>query len=345
MSVTRAVEAVASMPPMASSEYHVVATGIAERLAAAELDALERCIADTSDPQRGFNALYVLLARHRRALDASRFRALYQRHAARFDGVPMRAVLDSDMAMLEQAGPDLVTALRHAETALAAYPGNLALVAHHARILAEYAWSGGEVGREDLASAVRRMERAIETAPERPRFRAVHAQLTGLLGDFDLALASIQRALDLEDSEQTGYAMRVVEYHRIRADITLHREATAIRARLEEATTQVADTLQERLDKAVADVGQQARTELGKVRAETLGTLGLLAAVIAFIVTTTQIADRQPVDAALRLLTGCAGMLSLVFTAFAAVFGVARPTRLILPALLGGGLLLVAFLT
>ncbi|MCL7495492.1 hypothetical protein M8I34_29400 [Streptomyces sp. MCA2] len=345
MADTQVLDAVAAMPPMVSSEYHVVATGIAARLSAAEMDALERCVTDASDPARGFNALYVLLARHRRALDAGRFRGLYQRHAARFDGVPMRAVLDSDMAMLEQAGPDLVTALRHAETALAAYPGNLALVAHHARVLAEYAWSGGETGQEDLASATGRMERAIETDPERPRFRAVHAQLAGLLGDFALALTSIQRALDLEDSEQPGYAMRVVEYHRIRADITLHREATAIRGRLDEATAQFADTLQERLDKAVAGVEERAKSEIGKVRSETLGTLGLLAAVIAFIVTTTQIADRQPVDEALRLLTGCAGMLSLVFTAFAAVFGVVRPTRLILPALLGSGLLLAAFLT
>ncbi|WP_411135764.1 hypothetical protein [Streptomyces sp. C10] len=345
MADTEVLDGVAAMPPMVSSEYHVVATGIATRLGAAEMAVLERCIADASDPARGFNALYVLLARHRRALDASRFRALYQRHAAPFDGVPMRAVLDSDMAMLEQAGPDLVTALRHAETALAAYPGNLALVAHHARILAEYAWSGGETDPADLARAMVRMERAIETDPERPRFRAVLAQLAGRLGDFGLALASIQRALDLEDSEQAGYAMRVVEYHGIRADITLHREATDIRARLDEATAQVAGTLQEQLEKTVADVEERARAEIGKVRSETLGTLGLLAAVIAFIVTTTQIADRQPVNEALRLLTGCAGMLSLVFTAFGAVFGVVRPARLILPAVLGGGLLLAAFLT
>ncbi|QIK10737.1 hypothetical protein G7Z12_36435 [Streptomyces sp. ID38640] len=137
----------------------------------------------------------------------------------------------------------------------------------------------------------------------------------------------------------------MVEYHRIRADITLHREATDIRARLDEATAQVAGTLQEQLEKTVADVEERARAEIGKVRSETLGTLGLLAAVIAFIVTTTQIADRQPVNEALRLLTGCAGMLSLVFTAFGAVFAVVRPTRLILPAVLGGGLLLAAFLT
>lgn len=72
------------MPPMVSSEYHVVATGIAARLSAAEMDTLERCVTDTSDPARGFNALYVLLARHRRALDAGRFRGCTSgtRHAS-----------------------------------------------------------------------------------------------------------------------------------------------------------------------------------------------------------------------------------------------------------------------
>ncbi|MFJ3950675.1 hypothetical protein SLV14_007654 [Streptomyces sp. Je 1-4] len=59
MANTEVLDAVAAMPPMVSSEYHVVATGIATRLGAAEMAVLERCIADTSDPTRGFNALYV----------------------------------------------------------------------------------------------------------------------------------------------------------------------------------------------------------------------------------------------------------------------------------------------
>lgn len=95
-------------------------------------------------------------------------------------------------------------ALRHAVTAVTAYPDNLALVAHHARVLAEYGWSGAETSEDEVREALTQVERAVEISPDQPRYRAVRAQLAALLNDFDTALASIQRALDLEDSSRAG---------------------------------------------------------------------------------------------------------------------------------------------
>ena len=329
---------------MASSDYHTEAAFVASSLTPADIVALETVLCDDGCAELGFHAFYVLLARHRRTLDASRFRSLYDRHAARFADVPMRAVLDSDMALLDPAGPDLVTALRHAERAVERLPGNQALVAHHARVTAEYAWSGGAVPAEDLRAVLRRVNRAIEADPRRPRFRAVRAQLAALLGEFDSAVRAIDRALDLEDSGQLGYEVRVVEYHRIRADIVLRREVRAVRSQLDEATARVEEAMREQLDRTAREAETRLNAETGRLRSETLGSLGLLAAVIAFIVTTTQVADRQPVGEALRLLTGVAGMLALVFTAFGAAFGTGRPARLVLPAVMGTVLLLGAVL-
>lgn len=324
------------MPPLESSDYHQAATEICSQLDASGMEGLEGLIADEEQASRGFNALYVLLARHRRSLDASRYRQIYQRHAARFASVPMRAVLDSDLALLDPMGPNLVSALRHAESALAAYPENLPLVAHHARVLAEFAWSGGEVDVTDLRAALDQVNRATEFSPDRPRFRAVRAQLSALLGDFETALASIQRALDLEDSEQAGYAMRVVEYHRIRADVVLRRETEEMHRRLCESTERLEASMKNQLYRVVEETRQREQQEITRLRSETLGSLGLLAAVIAFIVSSTQIVDKLPVREALTLLAGVSGMLTLVFTAFGAAFGVGRYRRLVVPLLLGG---------
>lgn len=338
------LEALASLPPMASSDYHPQAALLASSLAAADIVQIEAAIGDESGTELGFHAFYVLLARHRRTLDASRFRSLYQKHAARFAHIPMRAVLDSDMAMLDPAGSDLATALRHAERAVQQLPGNQALVAHHARVMAEYAWSGGEVPAEELRSVLRSVDRAIESDPQRPRYRAVRAQLTALLDEFDNAVRAIDRALDLEDSTQLGYEVRIVEYHRIRADIILRREVKAVRSQAKEAASRVEEAMRAQLEQTAQETESRLNAEIGRLRSETLGSLGLLAAVIAFIVSTTQVADRQPVGEALRLLTGIAGVLALVFTAFGTAFGTGRPVRLLVPAVLGAVLLAGALL-
>lgn len=344
MSPGEITTALGALPPLESAEHHSAAMTVCTSLVDADLEALERVIGDDSDPLRAFNAFYVLLARHRRALDGSRFRAVYLRHAARFGSVPMRALLESDLALLDPMGPNLAAALRHAASALDAYPGNLALVAHHARVLAEYGWSGADVSDEDLRTALTQVDRAVEISPEQPRYRAVRAQLAALTGDFDTALTQIQRAMDLEDSARSGYAVRVVEYHRIRADIVLRRETEAIRSGLRETAERLEASMQAQVEQVTRETRAHEQAEITRLRSETLGSLGLLAAVIAFIVTSTQIAQDLPLRDALRLLAGLAGMLTLVFTAFGAVFGVGRHTRLALPALLGVALFALAWI-
>lgn len=337
--------ALGALPPLESAEHHGAAMAICTSLGEDDLAAVEELIRDGSDPLLAFNAFYVLLARHRRALDGGRFRTLYLRHAGRFAQVPMRAVLDSDLALLDPMGPNLPTALRHAVSALAAYPDNLALVAHHARVLAEYGWSGAETGEEELRAVLAQVERAVEISPEQPRYRAVRAQLAALLGDFGTALASIQRAMDLEDSTRSGYLVRVVEYHRIRADIVLRRETEAGRQGLRETAERLESSMKAQVARVSEETRAHEQAEITRLRSETLGSLGLLAAVIAFIATGTQVAQDLPVREALRLLAGLAGMLTLVFTAFGAVFGVGRSGRLILPGVFGVALFIFAWVT
>ncbi|MER5479286.1 hypothetical protein ABT026_20300 [Streptomyces sp. NPDC002734] len=332
------------MPPHASSEYHARAGALCDRLTEEEMTALEALITDPGNRKRGFDALYVLLARHRRSLDSDRFRRLYERHAGHFDDVPMRAVLDSDMAMLHPGGPDLPSSVEFAARALDAYPNNQPLVAHHARTLAELGWSGVEVPEADLAQALARVERSIEADPERPRFRAVKGQLCALLGRYEEAEAAIQRAMELEDSGLNGYAIRVIEYQRLRADVRLRAETGRIRQSLHETTRRLEQEMDQRLTAVAEAIRQREEGELAKLRSESLGTLGLLAAVIAFIVTSVQVADKMPLSDALRLLAGIAGVLTLVFTVFAGVYAAVRSWWLAAPVLLGFALFTYATL-
>jgi tetratricopeptide (TPR) repeat protein len=333
--ITGALE---NMPPHASSEYHARAGALCDRLTEEEMAALEELITAPGDRKRAFDALYVLLARHRRVLDPGRFRRLYERHAGNFDDMPMRAVLDSDMAMLHPGGPDLPGAVAFATRALDAYPNNQPLVAHHARVPAELGWSGAEVPEAELNQALARVERSIEADPERARFRAVKGQLCALLGRYEEAEAAIQRAMELEDSSLNGYAIRVIEYQRLRADIRLRAETGRIREALRDTTRRLEREMDHRLTEVAGAIRQREEAEIAKLRSESLGTLGLLAAVIAFIVTSVQVADKMPLTDGLRLLAGIAGVLTLVFTVFAGVYAAVRSWWLVAPVLLGGAL-------
>ncbi|GAA2236305.1 hypothetical protein GCM10010413_40710 [Promicromonospora sukumoe] len=332
---SKLVKALASIPSTASSDYHAAAAVVSESLIGSEVASLEAFMESDRGSSQGFNILYVLLARHRRHLDPSLYRKTFDRFAHRYSDEPMSALLASDLAMLDAAGPDLARAIQHAQTAMDAYPFNSSLVVHHARLLAEFGFSGGEVASEELQSTLERVDRAIESAPDVPRNRAVRAQYAALLGEFDAAQKSIQRAIDLEDSTSQVYPIRVIEYQRIRADIALRKEVAAIRERSDEYAEKWSEEMSDRLNEEGSSIRKEYAAEIGKLRSESLASLGLLAAVIAFIVTTVQISQQFEVEGALRLLAGTAGMVALVFAAFGAAFGVTGPRRLVLPIVLG----------
>ncbi|MCU7705428.1 hypothetical protein ACGILS_00715 [Streptomyces albidoflavus] len=125
----------------------------------------------------------------------------------------------------------------------------------------------------------------------------------------------------------------------------LRRETEQNRTTLRETAERLERSMEERVRRVAEETRAHEQKELTRLRSETLASLGLLAAVIAFIATGTQIAQDLPVREALRMLAGLAGMLTLVFTAFGAIFGIGRPTRLILPALFGATLFLFAWST
>jgi hypothetical protein len=148
--------------------------------------------------------------------------------------------------------------------------------------------------------------------------------------------------MELEDSGLNGYAIRVIGYQRLRADIRLRAETSRIRASLHETTRRLEREMDQRLTAVAEAIRQREEVELAKLRSELLGTLGLLAAVIAFIVTSVQVADKMPLSDALRLLAGIAGVLTLVFTVFAGVYAAVRSWWLAAPVLLGIGLFVYA---
>ena len=126
----------------------------------------------------------------------------------------------------------------------------------------------------------------------------------------------IDRAVELEPSDNPQYAIRLGDYQEIRTRVGFMEQTTRIRQQQEEALQR-----------------------LEEVRLRVVELLGLLAAVIAFLVTGTQISQGLKFEDGARMMVVVGGMILLVFSAYSMVFYSGR-VRLVQTLVLGLGLLL-----
>ncbi|SNQ48606.1 conserved membrane hypothetical protein [Frankia canadensis] len=282
-------------------------------------EALGAAIEDGDLPeQTRFNAFYCLQARAWRRKDHRLHRANTDRYQARFGEHPMffflqaeyYATLDGDPANLDAA----LTYALEAARRLRGVPGVLHLAAE---IIVDRHEREPEPDQPMLLEAERYVRQAIALSDGRyARYHATHARIATSRGAFATARASIARAIEDEDSAGAEYPLRIGDYQLIRARIQYAQEAERLAARQAEATR-----------------------ELRQVRGQVLEIMGLLAAVIAFITTSANIAAGQPARPAAGLLTLAGGVTLLVFWGFhvllvpAAGDGSAR--RRLVPAVVG----------
>lgn len=317
------MEQLAALPDANTDAFLVATRSLAAHLPNA-VDFLPTLIRDSTLPIRvRFNALYLLLFRLRRLRDFADYRAWVDDSRREFGGEPLFHTFDAvyhrslgeDRRNMERA----IRASRKALTALTDFPG----VLHQ---FAELVASHGELhygaASTDLHQAEAAVKRAIDLSSEpQPHFWATLGRIQALQGEFDDARRCIAEAIELEPSSGQDYALRLTEYQIQDARISFLRERER----------------SERRDR-------EAREELHTIRGQLLEVLGLLAAIIAFIVTAIGLASGKDFRESSRLLLLEGGIITCVFAGFAYMFRIASLRRVTLPLLLGAGLVASALL-
>lgn len=134
-------------------------------------------------------------------------------------------------------------------------------------------------------------DRSIELEPTRAKYVAHRGVIRAYQGRYSEAEASIQRAIDLEDSDRWDYSAMIADHQSRMAlvqAIRLHRE---IRKDLETAQNEIADS-----------------------RGQLLTLTGLLAAVVAIVIVNAGIARSfESLDEAFALTFAGTGTIALVF--------------------------------
>ena len=203
-----------------------------------------------------------------------------------------------DLSQVSSKG-DRQRAVKSAEEAMKAMPhmpGALNLYTEAMAISGER----GDVMAEDLDQAMAAIEKAIDIDPAYAKYYANRARILALKKRYDESYRDIDKAMEMETSEYDEYLLRISNYESIRTFIQLEERSSEIEHQ--------ANEMKYEQDKA--------QKQLSSMRGETLTLLGLLAAVIAFVVPSVQLVSNLQSAEAGVLMTFMAGLILVVFGAF-----------------------------
>jgi tetratricopeptide (TPR) repeat protein len=146
-----------------------------------------------------------------------------------------------------------------------------------------------------------------ETRGTYARHHATYARLHVLREEYPAAEEAVDRAIDLEEPG-VDYSIRIGEYEAIRLSGRISKSSRDISRQVLGALNQISETR------------RSIEERVGAARTETIQLLGLLAAVIAFIVGTTSIAAQlEDFDTSGRLLVLLTASILVIYSGFGAI--------------------------
>ena len=250
-----------------------------------------------------YAAFYALNIYLRRYKEFAELRRVLEDYGDEFEDRPTYPHL---RALYLQAVPGSgAEALHCATRALEKTPDHAGVLHHYAQLLVEEEEGADAPSEDRLKKAEDALERAIAlTEGGYARYFATRGRLLALQGLYASAKQAIDVAIDKEKAGIGDYAIRVGEYQSLKLSIQI-REGEHRLGKVLQAVSGTQRALQDRLD---------------TTRVESIQLLGLLGAVIAFVVTSSQIATSADSFAqGGRLFTLVGGTIVVIFSAFAFV--------------------------
>lgn len=193
-----------------------------------------------------------------------------------------------------------------------------------------------------LTLAEKNIDDAINLKRKYALYYATKAELLGKVGRFEEAKSLIQRAIAIEPRNGSGHDLRVGHFQDIRVKIHFQELET----KNEQNNKIIDNKLDLKIDKfrhIFEQQQQESFKKLDEVRLKVFELLGLLSAIIAFLVTSFKVSDSSLVfDEAARLLVITGGMILTIFSSYSMIFLGVEKNRYQVKVLLFG--LLIVFI-
>lgn len=264
-------------------------------------------------PRARFAALYGLLLRMRREDRYGEYARLVTEHEEEFGSQPYYHTFRAIMAQTKGDLASLRSAVEYSRQAVSLLPEVAAVVHQLAAFWIEYLERLETPGVHDLDEVERHVDRAVALSRGGiAHYFETKGRVLALRGEFESARAAVAHAIELEPRTSRDYLRRLTQC-----------QATRLRI----------DLLEERARWAASH--DQFRAELVEFKGQQLQLLGLLAAVVAFIATASNIAGQVGGRDGIRLMMVASGAMAVVFGTFSLVNN-ARLPRILVAILVGG---------
>ncbi len=184
-----------------------------------------------------FAAYYAAFTFYRRMGYAYKIHSLVERFGQRFEGYRFHNVVLSQHYSLrfELDGndpDDLILAVRSARKATELINGNAGVWQNYADLITRGFELGVYRNAEYLEEAITCVHYALQINPKYPKYHCTLGRLLSFQGKYQEAIVSIQRAINLENSETKDSFIRIMEYNRHITDIKLRQSESRTKKRL-----------------------------------------------------------------------------------------------------------------
>ena len=168
--------------------------------------------------------------------------------------------------------------------------------------------------RKTLNDAISMLYRATVIRSNYAKYYFTLAKLYRLTGDFELAKENIRKAIELEDSSQSDYALRINEFEILNSRIDLERA--------------ISDEVRE-LKKMQADFAGM-KNDIDKSKIDILSFLGFFTGIISFILGSFQLGESLEFSQRVQLMAVLLCCLMIAFSVFRLLIGQHKAKDLVL---------------
>lgn len=197
---------------------------------------------------------------------------------------------------------NLLTALDFSEKAILKLPSSPNVLHLFSQITSECIEQFNFDKTKTIKKAKETIDRAIAiTNGQYPKYFATRSRINAKLNYFDKAKEDIRLAIEKETSNNIDYPIRMGEYQNIKIRINYLQNV-----------------------KKLLDKQEEVIKTFDHLRLQVIQLLGMLTAVIAFIVSSVQIARNFELNDAYKLIIVTTGMCLLLFSCFSMLFFIRR---------------------
>ncbi len=262
-----------------------------------------------NDDRISFSAFYGLVVYFRRYKIFSELERIVGTYGNHFGNKPLFDVAMCTIYRNKGSELDLQLALEYATRALERCNNHQGILQTYADTVAYTLEQGYNISNEILEKAIHCVNEAIIIDSNYPKYYCTIGRLLIYKNEYTQAKQYILKAIDLEDSAQTDYAMRIADYQNYLQRCYTNESVYKINISVGDALNRITDTK------------SSVEEQIEKEKVTYLEFLGFFTAIISFILITIQLSINFEVIEAAALIIMLLGVLIIAMTIFSILTG------------------------